>query len=182
MTFRAEIGYPVLHRPFSSRSDLIERIRRQATASKLGARREDEAELTAAAADTLALLAEILNALDRNATVHPESGKGHFFISGDVTLDERQRVIYRGDERADISPLEYELFLTLAHHDGAAVSKQTLLKEVWNDRVQSSSRTIDQHILELRKKLESDPRNPQCILTVRKFGYRVVGRWAARPR
>jgi len=49
-----------------------------------------------------------------------------------------------------------------------------LLREVWGYRSDVTSRTVDTHVAELRRKLERDPANPRHIMTVRKVGYRLA--------
>lgn len=68
---------------------------------------------------------------------------------------------------------EYELLLALARRNGAPASKQALMSEVWNTNVELESRTLDQHVFELRRKLERPSREPRHLLTVRKYGYRL---------
>jgi Response regulators consisting of a CheY-like receiver domain and a winged-helix DNA-binding domain len=70
-----------------------------------------------------------------------------------------------------LRPKEYELIVALARNNGAPVSKKALLREVWNQHVDTNSRTLDQHICELRRKLEPDSQSPKRIMTIRKYGY-----------
>jgi two-component system OmpR family response regulator len=53
-------------------------------------------------------------------------------------------------------------------------TRHELLHEVWGYDPSVTSRTVDTHVLELRRKLEADPANPQHLLTVRKTGYRLA--------
>lgn len=68
---------------------------------------------------------------------------------------------------------EYERLLALARRNGAPASKQALMSEVWDTHVQLESRTLDQHVFELRRKLERPSREPRHLLTVRKYGCRL---------
>jgi len=72
-----------------------------------------------------------------------------------------------------LAPLEYDLLLALFDRRGAVATRHELLREVWGHQAAVVSRTVDTHILELRKKLERDPARPRHILTVRKTGYRL---------
>ena len=56
---------------------------------------------------------------------------------------------------------------------GAVATRDELLREVWRYDASVTSRTVDTHVLELRRKLEDDPANPRFLLTVRKTGYRL---------
>jgi DNA-binding response OmpR family regulator len=64
--------------------------------------------------------------------------------------------------------------MALLRRNGAAGTRRELLREVWKYPISNSSRTLDTHIAELRRKLEDDPTSPRHILTVRKRGYRLV--------
>ena len=62
----------------------------------------------------------------------------------------------------------------LLRREGRVATRAELLDEVWRYEADVVSRTVDVHILELRRKLETDPAQPRHILTVRKTGYRLV--------
>jgi DNA-binding response OmpR family regulator len=91
---------------------------------------------------------------------------------GEIEIDERMRMVRRAGEEVKLTPKEYELLVALARQQGAPISKQALMLEVWHTSVQTDSRTLDQHMFELRRKLETT-REPRHLLTVRKFGYRL---------
>ena len=118
-----------------------------------------------------------LNVQPGSSMPMPHSRESRTFVFGKISLDTRRRAVFRGDDPVKLSPREYELFLALARHDGAAVPRETLFREVWKGEVDQRSRTLCQHIVELRRKLERDPARPECIVTIPKFGYRVVGQW-----
>jgi DNA-binding response OmpR family regulator len=92
---------------------------------------------------------------------------------GDIEIDERMRMVRRSGVEVKLTFKEYELLLALARRNGAPASKQALMSEVWNTNIQLESRTLDQHVFELRRKLERPAREPRPLLTVRKFGYRL---------
>ena len=71
-----------------------------------------------------------------------------------------------------MTPKEFDLLLALIERKGAAVSRITLMRDVWGHRAAVVSRTVDTHIAELRRKLEEEPSDPEFILTVHKIGYR----------
>jgi DNA-binding response OmpR family regulator len=81
--------------------------------------------------------------------------------------------VTRAGESVSLAPLEFDLLVALLRRDGAVVSRLDLLREVWGYRAVVVTRTVDTHIAELRRKLESDPATPRHILTVRKTGYRL---------
>jgi DNA-binding response OmpR family regulator len=92
---------------------------------------------------------------------------------GDIEVDRRARVVRRGGEAVSLAPKELDLLLALLDSSGAAVSRMTLMHQVWGYQADVLSRTVDSHIAELRRKLEPDPGRPRHILTARKFGYRL---------
>ena len=89
----------------------------------------------------------------------------------------------RGGASIALAPRELDLLLALLRADGAALSRRDLLRDVWGHKAEVSSRTVDTHVAELRRKLETEPSRPRHILTVRKFGYRLAleGEGEARP-
>jgi len=93
---------------------------------------------------------------------------------GRVRVDPRSADVWRDDDLVALTPKEFELLMALLRRNGAAGSRRELLREVWKYPISNSSRTLDTHIAELRRKLEDDPTSPRHILTVRKRGYRLV--------
>jgi two-component system, OmpR family, alkaline phosphatase synthesis response regulator PhoP len=123
----------------------------------------------------LELLARI-EALLRRAGVHKVPAAANTqtegFRFGDVEVDLNSRRVYRGGELVDLSPKAYDLFVALMNRRGTVMRREELLREVWGHRREISTRTVDAHIVELRRKLEEDVTNPRHFLTVRKAGYR----------
>jgi two-component system, OmpR family, alkaline phosphatase synthesis response regulator PhoP len=93
---------------------------------------------------------------------------------GDVEVERGSRIVRRRGECVNLAPLEYDLLLALYDRHGTVASRHELMREVWGHQADVVSRTVDTHILELRKKLEDDPAHPLHILTVRKAGYRLA--------
>jgi two-component system, OmpR family, alkaline phosphatase synthesis response regulator PhoP len=92
---------------------------------------------------------------------------------GVVKVDRAARVVARGGAAVPLAPMEYELLIALLDRRGAVVSRHDLMRQVWGYDASIVSRTVDTHVVELRRKLEDDPANPRHILTVRKAGYRL---------
>jgi DNA-binding response OmpR family regulator len=74
----------------------------------------------------------------------------------------------------ELAPKEYELLVALVSAKGAVLTRQELLRRVWGYANAVVSRTVDTHVLELRRKLEKDPASPRHLLTARKAGYRLA--------
>jgi DNA-binding response OmpR family regulator len=87
----------------------------------------------------------------------------------------RFEVRFNGGERVELSDKEVELLRYLATNAGRAISRDELLRRVWQiDPRGVSTRTIDMHITRLREKLRDDPEEPQVVLTVRGKGYMIA--------
>jgi two-component system OmpR family response regulator len=90
---------------------------------------------------------------------------------GDLKIDlVHRRVRFKGD-LVDLTPQEFSLLYVLAQAGGMPLSRSELLRRAWPDAI-DNPRTVDTHILSLRKKIEIDPRQPSLIQTVRNVGYR----------
>ncbi|MFW6296174.1 MAG: response regulator transcription factor, partial [Halothece sp.] len=90
---------------------------------------------------------------------------------GDLKIDLVQRRVHYKKEYIDLTPQEFSLLYILAQAEGTALSRHELLRRAWPEAI-DNPRTIDTHVLSLRKKIERDPRQPSLIQTVRNVGYR----------
>ena len=119
---------------------------------------------------TLGLIAELVAAL-RSGVTPSATVIERTHRMGEIEIDEHFRTVSIGGREVALRPKEYDLLIALARKNGAPASKRELFHEVWNYDVATDSRTLDQHIFELRRKLEPEPRRPRYIVTVRKYGY-----------
>lgn len=78
----------------------------------------------------------------------------------------------RGDQTIDLSPRDVRLLQLLHEHAGQAMDRTVMFRHGWGEDYFPNSRTLDQHISQLRKRVERDPRNPEIIRTVHGVGYR----------
>ena len=90
---------------------------------------------------------------------------------GSLQIDLVQRRVRFQGEFIDLTPQEFSLLYVLAQAGGVALSRAELLRRAWPDAI-DNPRTIDTHVLSLRKKVELDPRQPSLIQTIRNVGYR----------
>ncbi|MBD3880824.1 response regulator transcription factor [Phormidium tenue FACHB-886] len=90
---------------------------------------------------------------------------------GDLKIDLVQRRVRVKNEFIDLTPQEFSLLYVLAQAGGNPLSRMELLRKAWPDAI-DNHRTVDTHVLSLRKKIELDPRQPSLIQTVRNVGYR----------
>lgn len=91
---------------------------------------------------------------------------------GQLKINLAQRKVYLQGEKIEFTPQEFSLLYVLAQAQGLALSRLELLRRAWPEAI-DNPRTIDTHILSLRKKLETNPRQPLLIQTVRNVGYRL---------
>jgi DNA-binding response OmpR family regulator len=90
----------------------------------------------------------------------------------DVVVDLRAKTVHRDGAVVGLAPREYALLATLVARPGEVITRAQLLRDIWGYTSGVLSRTVDTHVMELRRKLEVDPANPRHFLTVRKSGYR----------
>jgi two-component system, OmpR family, alkaline phosphatase synthesis response regulator PhoP len=95
------------------------------------------------------------------------------FEFGPITIDPTAQRVTLAGQNVEVTHKEFSLLMALARRSGAVATRQELLREVWGHRSAVLSRTVDTHVAELRRKLESDPAQPRHIVTVRKTGYRL---------
>ena len=117
------------------------------------------------------LLARINAALRRAET--PAATRARFAV-GDRQVDLLRQKITVGDVEVPLGYYETEILHVLHEHVGEAVPRAELLERIWGTGVYPADRTVDNHIVSLRRKLESDPKNPQHILTAHAVGYKLV--------
>lgn len=99
--------------------------------------------------------------------------KGERVEIGELVIDKRRHEVMRAGQRVDLTPLEFQILDLLASEPGRAWSRNALLDQVWSTDYEGYQRNIDPHINRLRKKIESDPKNPHYVLTVRGVGYKL---------
>ncbi len=89
---------------------------------------------------------------------------------GPLTIDPVQRRVLLDSHIIDLTPQEFSLLYVVAKSPGVPFTREELLKLAWPEQV-DNPRTVDTHVLTLRKKVESDPRHPRFLQTVRGIGY-----------
>jgi len=94
---------------------------------------------------------------------------------GDFQIDTRSTEVTRDGRPVALSAKEFQLLRYFVEHRGATLSRDELLREVWEYGGLPTTRTVDVHVAWLRQKIEKDPKSPQFILTVVGLGYKFVG-------
>jgi len=111
--------------------------------------------------------------LRRSQGIAKQDGNEDRLEIGDLVVDRRRHEVSRAGEKIDLTPLEFQILDLLASEPGRAWSRNDLLDRVWSTEYEGYQRNIDPHINRLRKKLETDPKNPRYVLTVRGVGYKL---------
>ena len=94
--------------------------------------------------------------------------------AGDVEMDRAARVVTVGGQEVGLSPKEFAVLEYLLSRAGEVVTREELLDAVWGYDTIPFTRTVDTHIAKLRKKIETDPANPEHLITVHRLGYKLV--------
>jgi two-component system alkaline phosphatase synthesis response regulator PhoP len=119
------------------------------------------------------LLARIRVRLRRPAP--PGGADGRRFRFDDVEIDFDRYAASRCGQPMELTPKEFDILGLLVRCRGEVVTRDRLLDEVWGYDAYPSTRTVDAHIVKLRKKIEQDPAQPRHILSVYGIGYKFVG-------
>jgi DNA-binding response OmpR family regulator len=93
---------------------------------------------------------------------------------GDLDVDNVAMTVTRGGVELSLTATEMRLLMEFAAHRGQVLSRQVLLKRVWDYGYVGDSRIVDAAVARLRAKIEDDPANPALLRTVRGLGYRLV--------
>jgi len=96
------------------------------------------------------------------------------FVFDGKTIDFGSLELVTQDRTIRLTLMETELLRYLIARSGLVVSRKAILEEVWNLRVDTDTRAIDNFIVRLRRYIEDDPAKPRLLLTVRGVGYRFV--------
>ncbi len=89
----------------------------------------------------------------------------------DLTIDAARRRVLREDEEVSLTPLEFEILLTLAKSPGVVFSRDQLMDRVWGYRDYAGGRVVDSHVARIRRKLGDEAAEPRYIRTVHGVGY-----------
>jgi len=93
---------------------------------------------------------------------------------GESEVDLIKGNVTRGDKQFNLGHFEIEILKMLVEHAEQPVERNALLDRIWGLAAFPANRTVDNHIVSLRRKLETDPKNPQHIITVHSIGYKYV--------
>jgi two-component system, OmpR family, alkaline phosphatase synthesis response regulator PhoP len=92
----------------------------------------------------------------------------------DLMIDVSRRQVWVRGEQVDLTTTEFGILSLLAAHPGWVYSRQQIMQQLWDGDFYGEARSADVHIQRIRKKIESDPKNPHYIQTVRGIGYKFA--------
>ena len=93
---------------------------------------------------------------------------------GGLTLDVVEHEVTVDGEPVTLSPSEYRLLAFLAEEPGRVFSRREIMQHLWQSTYVGDERACDAHVSTLRKKIERDPSQPERIVTIPAFGYKLV--------
>ena len=96
------------------------------------------------------------------------------FAFGDVRVRPRIRQVFKAGREVRLTRKEFDLLVFLVAHRGEVITRERLLDEVWGYERFPTTRTVDTHILRLRRKFEADADRPVWILTLHGHGYKFA--------
>ncbi|KFU79585.1 DNA-binding response regulator, OmpR family, contains REC and winged-helix (wHTH) domain [Amycolatopsis lurida] len=115
-----------------------------------------------------------IKAIGRRAVTAPGPSAGRLRV-GRLEIDAAAMSVTRDGAELALTATEIRLLVEFAEHPNQVLSRQTLLKRVWDYGYVGDSRIVDAAVARLRAKIEDDPANPVVLKTVRGLGYRLVG-------
>ncbi len=123
------------------------------------------------------LIARLAAVLRRTRARPASAGEsaGESFAFADAQIDTGRYVAILDGREERITATEMKIVACLRRHAGQIVTRNDLLNAVWGVDYFGNTRTLDQHVLRLRKKVEHTPAAPRRLLTVHGVGYRLVG-------
>jgi DNA-binding response OmpR family regulator len=107
----------------------------------------------------------------RRAQTSGGSFQQSIFTHGNLRIDFARAEVFKGDRMVFLSATEYRLLLQFAHNLGSVLSSEQLLMDVWGQEYRDDKEILWVSISRLRQKLETDPKNPQHIVTRSGLGY-----------
>ncbi|MEO5312101.1 MULTISPECIES: MtrAB system response regulator MtrA [Corynebacterium] len=103
----------------------------------------------------------------------PEEAPAETIEVADLKIDVPGHQVIRDGQEIALTPIEFDLLVTLASRPRQVFSREELLEQVWGYRKSSDTRLVNVHIQRLRSKVEKDPDDPKIIQTVRGIGYKT---------
>jgi DNA-binding response OmpR family regulator len=93
---------------------------------------------------------------------------------GSLHIDVERHEVRAGNGLVEVTPVEFDLLVALGERPGRVLSRAQLLEHIHGGAGFLTERTVDSHVMNLRRKLEPEPRRPRLLLTVYGVGYKLV--------
>jgi two-component system, OmpR family, response regulator len=126
------------------------------------------------------LLARVRAMLRRTDMIKQEADKSQqaepqIIRTGNLEINLSRHLVLNSSLAVELSPKEFDLLVFLVRNKGQVFNRETLLEKVWGYDYAGDTRTVDVHVRWLRQKIETDPNNPERMVTVRGVGYKYEG-------
>jgi len=117
-----------------------------------------------------------LKAVLRRSQVSTDTNKTNEMVISiqDLLINDSKKTVMKENIVLSLTPREYDLLLYFAQRLGRVIDRETILTAVWGYEYTGESRMVDMHISNLRDKIESNPKAPKILKTVRGFGYTMT--------
>ncbi len=117
------------------------------------------------------LIARVKALLRRQFEIHSAISETQF---GGMYVDFTKQEATRGEKKLKLTAKEFQLLKYFVEREGKVISRDTLLDDVWGYDVTPTTRTVDNYILSLRKKIEAVPSKPKHLVTIHTAGYKFM--------
>ncbi|MGI6344403.1 MAG: response regulator transcription factor [Bacillota bacterium] len=121
----------------------------------------------------LELIARVKAQLRRYASLGSREVKQDVYRSGDLMLDDAQKLVTVGGQPVSLTPIEYKILKLLLVNKGRVFSTDQIYELVWSERPVASDNVVSVHIRHIREKIEADPSNPVYLKVVWGLGYKI---------
>ncbi len=120
------------------------------------------------------LLGRVRAQLRRRELDRSDGSDGQTVEAGPVSVDLARHLVSVRGEPVNLTRSEFQVLRLLVESPGQVFSRKEIMEELWQTEFRGDVRACDVHISNLRQKVESDPQNPELVLTVRRVGYRFA--------
>jgi two-component system response regulator RegX3 len=120
------------------------------------------------------LLGRVRAQLRRRELDRTVAAEGSRIEAGAVNIDLARHLVTVRDRPINLTRSEFQVLRLLAEHPGQVFSRLEIMEELWQSEFQGDVRACDVHISNLRQKIETDPQDPELVLTVRGVGYKLA--------
>jgi len=117
---------------------------------------------------------ESFGPLQTNLTQPEKPDSASESVFGNVRVNFAEMTAFRNDQPATLTAMEFKALKYLMQNARRVISRDELLNEVWGYENYPNTRTVDNHILRLRRKLEREPSEPRHFITVHRTGYKFM--------